>query len=577
MTITTAILWLARYPISQLRATTRTLCKSIDIYRVCSLETANYSTVVSSAMEADLSEGLESVTEGKASVYYKKGDVFYNEVQALNRDLTVLVMRSYAEQRKSMWEAKGKQMDIEAAPFPGISVMEALSATGLRAIRFAKEVPHVKSVMANDMSPTAVEEISRNIRLNNVEDIVKANCQDAIAALACRSHQFDVVDLDPYGSPVAFLDASMIAIRDNGLLGVTATDSQVFCGAAPPQCYAKYNSYPVHPARYIHENGLRLLIRSVGDAAARHGKIAKPILSLSIDYYLRVFFSVENRKKELHHRPVQTAMLHTCYGCGYYLPIPIAQEILRDKLTRGQKEFLNREKAREAESRKRKHGEAASSDAIAEPQVLSKIHNNVVPVSVSSHCSYCKTPLHVAGPFYWGRLHDSDLLARVSALLEESDQAEFPSYSRLKGMLHALSEEDLDSPLYYRLSDFGSLFRGPVMPRQVMLSALRRLGHRVSGTHCQADCFKSTASHVEVLAVFRAWLLQSSWKAGSKLKVNSPGWRIWQQDLPHPWSDDVLRTMDLSIDEEDEIGKGKPVRFVAKPPNWGPGTRAKRN
>lgn len=49
------------------------------------------------------------------------------------------------------------------------------------------------------------------------------------------SHQsmedrFDVIDLDPYGSPAIFLDGAVQAIRDGGLLLVTCTDMAVLCG-----------------------------------------------------------------------------------------------------------------------------------------------------------------------------------------------------------------------------------------------------------------------------------------------------------------------------------------------------------
>jgi tRNA (guanine26-N2/guanine27-N2)-dimethyltransferase len=43
--------------------------------------------------------------------------------------------------------------------------------------------------------------------------------------------QFDVVDLDPYGSASPFIDAAVQAVQDGGLLCVTCTDMQVLAGA----------------------------------------------------------------------------------------------------------------------------------------------------------------------------------------------------------------------------------------------------------------------------------------------------------------------------------------------------------
>ena len=36
--------------------------------------------------------------------------------------------------------------------------------------------------------------------------------------------KFDVVDVDPYGSPSPFVDAAVQCVADGGLLMVTATD-----------------------------------------------------------------------------------------------------------------------------------------------------------------------------------------------------------------------------------------------------------------------------------------------------------------------------------------------------------------
>lgn len=58
--------------------------------------------------------------------------------------------------------------------------MDALSASGLRALRFSKEVPHVGQILANDFSTDAVDSIDRNIKHNEVENIVKSNYGDAM-------------------------------------------------------------------------------------------------------------------------------------------------------------------------------------------------------------------------------------------------------------------------------------------------------------------------------------------------------------------------------------------------------------
>lgn len=62
----------------------------------------------------------------------------------------------------------------------GVTILEALSATGLRSIRYAKEIPGVKRVIANDLSHKAVEDIKTNVQNNAVEDMITVSHDDAV-------------------------------------------------------------------------------------------------------------------------------------------------------------------------------------------------------------------------------------------------------------------------------------------------------------------------------------------------------------------------------------------------------------
>ena len=64
---------------------------------------------------------------------------------------------------------------------PGIRILEALSATGLRSIRYCKEITEgIHSVVSNDIDPAAVESIRRNFEFNNLDpSIAIPNLGDA--------------------------------------------------------------------------------------------------------------------------------------------------------------------------------------------------------------------------------------------------------------------------------------------------------------------------------------------------------------------------------------------------------------
>lgn len=54
-------------------------------------------------------EGFESVTEGKATVLSKGNSVFYNRAQVVNRDISIAVLRWFAQQNSETKKKKKKR------------------------------------------------------------------------------------------------------------------------------------------------------------------------------------------------------------------------------------------------------------------------------------------------------------------------------------------------------------------------------------------------------------------------------------------------------------------------------------
>lgn len=61
----------------------------------------------------------------------------------------------------------------------GLRVLEGLAASGLRSVRFALEVPGLRSITANDFSAKAAALIARNAQYNGVDHLLQASCKDA--------------------------------------------------------------------------------------------------------------------------------------------------------------------------------------------------------------------------------------------------------------------------------------------------------------------------------------------------------------------------------------------------------------
>ena len=235
------------------------------------------------------------IKEGTAVMKYNKAEaVFYNKVQVFNRDISIQVIRLFSEirirEKEELYEKKMKRYqdcllksgsnDPNNKP-PNdflkqfsIKILDALAATGLRSIRYLKEIDNVSQVTINDLDPKATEQALQNATENNIESSkINIRTGDAIMYMYDVSRDpfrhYDVVDLDPYGSAAPFLDSAVQAVADGGLLCVTCTDTAILAGNYPEVCFAKYSAVSVK-ATYCHEMSLRILLHSIESAATKY-------------------------------------------------------------------------------------------------------------------------------------------------------------------------------------------------------------------------------------------------------------------------------------------------------------------
>jgi len=156
-------------------------------------------------------------------------------------------------------------------------------------LRIADEVDGENfTVWVNDRNPVAFELIRRNIEHNRLGNVVALN-EDLNVLL--RHERFDYVDVDPFGSPVEFIDSAVKGVFHNGLLACTATDTAPLCGVYPRVCLRRYFAMPVHNWM-MHEVGLRILIGFIGREAAKYDIGIRPVLCYYADHYFRVYLRV---------------------------------------------------------------------------------------------------------------------------------------------------------------------------------------------------------------------------------------------------------------------------------------------
>ncbi len=253
-------------------------------------------------------EGKTNVVVPKLKAYVKeaweyapsKAPVFYNPAMELNRDLAVLTLQTY--QRKM-----GKE----------ISICEPLAGCGIRSVRFAMEVEGIRKIVVNDINPQAAELAKLNMERNKLTEHVSVTNEDAnllLSRYAAPRTRFDFVDVDPFGSPVPYMDSAVRASRDDGLLALTATDMAPLCGVHPKACVRKYGGKPLRTS-YCHELAVRLLAGCLTMTAAKHEKGVEVILSHSTDHYVRVYTVVSHGAKQADKSVKQMGHILHCFTC----------------------------------------------------------------------------------------------------------------------------------------------------------------------------------------------------------------------------------------------------------------------
>ena len=208
------------------------------------------------------------LSEGKVKFYSpninlkgpgKVEGVFYNREMVFNRDSTIFLLAN---------------MNVRNA-------LDALAATGIRGIRIAKELGIGATI--NDYDVNAYRVILKNVKLNGID--AEVTNRDANAIMAER--RFTYVDIDPFGSPVPFID---MALRSGRILGISATDTATLSGRNS-RIERRYLAKIIRGSGN-HEIGIRVLLGYIARMAARFDLGIQPIFSFWRKHAYRVYVRV---------------------------------------------------------------------------------------------------------------------------------------------------------------------------------------------------------------------------------------------------------------------------------------------
>ncbi|MFX0211497.1 MAG: hypothetical protein ACFFDT_36295 [Candidatus Hodarchaeota archaeon] len=231
----------------------------------------------------------------------RSDEVFFNFHQEINRDLSILVLRAYSRMNSKT----------------DLRVCEPLCGSGIRSIRYALEAP-ISSIYCNDINSKAVHITKKNInRLlsTNAKKIQLFNmdCNSFLQKLNVENFVFDFIDIDPFGTPIPFVQNSIRLVTLQGLLAFTATDLASLVGLYPRALYAKYGiSHFDTRIGNIHEVAARALITGIQHIGLILGQSLIPIVTLYHRHFVRCFLV---RNRGVNTVINQTGFIHCCKRC----------------------------------------------------------------------------------------------------------------------------------------------------------------------------------------------------------------------------------------------------------------------
>ncbi len=331
--------------------------------------------------------------------------VFYNPVQELNRDITVGVLR--------------------AVDGTCDSYLDAMTASGIRAVRAAASG---YSVSGCDVDDAAVDLARSNLERNELAGEI--HHRNVNAHMHETTH--DIVDLDPFGTPIPFVDAAFQGSRR--YVCVTATDTAPLCGAHFESGVRSYGAVPRN-TEFHPEMGLRVLLSALVRTAARYDIAATPVLSHVSSHYVRTYLRLDGGAQAADRLLEELGYIDHCQRCLW-----------------------------------REHDRTL----IADPTV---------------ECPECGQSTWTAGPVWLGPAHDPGFVEDVvDSVPDDADTAE-----KARDLLASVAAE-LDRPTHYDQHRLYKRWGEPNVAMDEFLESLRTAGYDASRTHYGGTTFKTDAA-----------------------------------------------------------------------------------
>jgi len=386
-----------------------------------------------SAKSGGSSRGTGEVVEGRARLILPphvggKSGVFFNPKMGMNRDIAMLFALSHF------------------FPSRQLRVCDPMTASGVRAVRYVLETSNVLHVLASDSESNPVETARRTVDLNGLAGRISVVQSEAnLLLLNHVTERFDLVDLDPFGSPAPYFENTLRATLDGGVIAATATDMGPLTGARAPACIRRYGVRPVR-SEFEKEMAIRIL---AGCLVMIGGKLELGVeiaFSHASDHYARIYGKVSKGRRSANLSAKSLGFLEYCPEC------------------------LRRNTQTKLES-------------------------------VRTSCVDCGGSVRVGGPIWLGSIWDPQT---VQGMIDHTPGLQSSRLSEIQNILTCIGEEQTSSPFHYRTDAFSKRLgcRPPALKQ--VLATLQEAGFDATRTHFSPSGFRTNAPCRDIASIFQA-------------------------------------------------------------------------
>ncbi|MHA1917281.1 MAG: tRNA (guanine(10)-N(2))-dimethyltransferase [Candidatus Ranarchaeia archaeon] len=384
--------------------------------------------------EADFYIPILPKINNKDPILSKSNPIFYNPLQKINRDLSIVAFNSF-------FSSVDKKLLI----------CDAFTGCGIRALRYAKEIPNISKIIANDINPKAVTLTKYNVKFMKLKKIKVTKKHASVLFLerfanSIEESKFDIIDIDPFGSPIPFIESSIHAIvKKNGIIALTATDMTVLCGVYPKVSYRKYGGWSIR-APFTHEIALRLLIGGFVKSALRFDKGINVLFAYYADHYVRAILEVKPNAKAANKSLKEMGYIQYCNSCKTSSILPIEFENLKIK------------------------------------------------------CTSCGKKLRIAGPLFIGSIFNSKFLMKMKKQIEEGGIGiSIRAYNILKRQI----AESEGPPIFTDLHKICKGYSIEIPPIESVISNLSKKGFFASRTHFSPTSIRTNAPQGKIIELLK--------------------------------------------------------------------------